>query len=118
MGSPTLYLTRSGRVGTIPTSAAEVRDRSRAAHGAFYATISLSGYGFTVCMIHNPGQEGDKPYRSFTDHARLMYTECRNHIDIHAGRLFYLLIVDYALPNDCVSPRGKVTQHVTANCTV
>ena len=32
-------LPRSGRVGTtcIYTSAAEVRDRSRAAHGAFYA---------------------------------------------------------------------------------
>ena len=36
-------LPRSGRVGTIPTSAAEVRDRSRAAHGAFYSTISLPG---------------------------------------------------------------------------
>ena len=37
-------LPRSGRVGTIYTSAAEVRDRSRAAHGAFFPTISLSGY--------------------------------------------------------------------------
>ena len=36
-------LPRFGRAGTIPTSAAEVRDQSRAAHGAFYATISLSG---------------------------------------------------------------------------
>ena len=34
-------LPRSGRVGTIYTSAAEVRDRSRPAHGAFYSTISL-----------------------------------------------------------------------------
>ena len=36
-------LPRSGRVGTIYTSAAEVRDRSRPAHGAFYSTISLPG---------------------------------------------------------------------------
>ena len=39
-------LSRSGRVGTIYTiytSAAEVRDRSRPAHGAFYSTISLPG---------------------------------------------------------------------------
>ena len=36
-------LPRSRRVGTIPTSAAEVRGRSQAAHGAFYATISLPG---------------------------------------------------------------------------
>ena len=35
-------LPRSGRVGTIYTSAAEVWDRSRPAHGAFYSTISLS----------------------------------------------------------------------------
>ena len=34
-------LPRSGRVGTIYTSAAEVRDRSRAAHGAIDATITL-----------------------------------------------------------------------------
>ena len=34
-------LPRSGRVGTIYTSAEEVRDRSRPAHGAFYSTISL-----------------------------------------------------------------------------
>ena len=34
-------LPRSGRVGTIYASAAEVRDRSRPAHVAFYATISL-----------------------------------------------------------------------------
>ena len=34
-------LPRSGRVGTIHTSAAEARDRSRAAYGAFYATIAL-----------------------------------------------------------------------------
>ena len=34
-------LPRSGRVGTIHTSAAEARDRSRAACGAFYATIAL-----------------------------------------------------------------------------
>ena len=34
-------LPRSGRVGTIHTSAAEARDRSRAAYGTFYATIAL-----------------------------------------------------------------------------
>ena len=45
-------LPRSGRVGTIHTSAAEVRGRSRAAHGAFYSTISLSG------SVQNPGTEG------------------------------------------------------------
>ena len=39
-----VMLPRSVRVGTIHTSAAEVRDRSRPAHGAFYSTISLSGY--------------------------------------------------------------------------
>ena len=36
-------LPRSGRVGTIHTSAAEARDRSRAAYGTFYATIALPG---------------------------------------------------------------------------
>ena len=36
-------LPRYRRVGTIYTSAAEVRDRSRPAHGAFYSTISLPG---------------------------------------------------------------------------
>ena len=41
------------RVGTIPTSAAEVRDRSRTAHGAFYATITLPGG-----VLHHPGREG------------------------------------------------------------
>ena len=45
---------RSGRVGTIHTSAAEARYRSRAAYWAFYTTISrpdvvyniLEGKGF------------------------------------------------------------------------
>ena len=34
--------------GTIYTSAAEVRDRSRPAHGAFYSTISLPGGVYTT----------------------------------------------------------------------
>ena len=38
-----VMLPRSVRVGTIYTSAAEVRDRSRAAHGAFYSKMSLPG---------------------------------------------------------------------------
>ena len=38
-------LPRSGRVGTIYTSAAEVRDRSRAAHGAFYRYHNGVGKG-------------------------------------------------------------------------
>ena len=46
-------LPRSGRVGTIYTSAAEVRDRSRAAHGAFYATISLP-----IAVYSNGGGKG------------------------------------------------------------
>ena len=41
-------LPRSGRVGTIYTSAAEVRDRSRTAHGAFYSTISLPDVVYNI----------------------------------------------------------------------
>ena len=41
-------LPRSRRVGTIYISAAEVRDRSRPAHGAFYSTISLPGRVYTT----------------------------------------------------------------------
>ena len=59
-------LPRSGRVGTIPTSAEEVRDRSRAAHGAFYSTISLPGL---LYAIGDPGREGvngdSQPYGVF-----------------------------------------------------
>ena len=53
-----VMLPRSGRVGTIPTSAEEVRDRSRAAHGAFYV---IQRYRFPVSYnpIGDPaGREG------------------------------------------------------------
>ena len=41
-------LPRSVRVGTIYTSAAEVRDRSRPAHGAFYSTMSLPDVVYNI----------------------------------------------------------------------
>ena len=45
-------LSRSGRVGTIYTSAAEVRDRSRGS--MLYATISRSPFKLLV-LIPEPG---------------------------------------------------------------
>jgi hypothetical protein len=49
-------LTRSGRFGTIYTSAAEVRDRSWPAHGAFYSTILLP-----VIVYNNLDRKGLTP---------------------------------------------------------
>ena len=63
-------LPRSGRVGTIYTSAAEVRDRSRsrAAHGAFYATISLPG------AVYNTRGGGGVLYNPFPGYCAKEYS--------------------------------------------
>ena len=74
-------LPRSGRVGTIHTSAEEVRDRSRPAHGAFYSTISLSGYVYITLVgkgLRLRTTQGPRPDVGARHHAALPPTHVRS----------------------------------------